>query len=507
MLGLTPADVALHKAQPAARPDQGRAARPIPAILEGTFYPDEGLVLLSSRQDAGARRPDHAPARHQVPHAPAARRRHDPADRREASGNAVLRAAAGYQRLPPHPPARDARRGGGRLPPCSTTPSPASVAVCIERLDGLLTELKSRYSLRGGNSVLEQLDEMRAVLAAKPIETVLAEGLHEYLALAADPAERPGGGARAVVLRPRRGPGAGAERRLTPQARQDRGDSGRGAADEGAADEGRSPAARTGGGRAADVGHRGENGPPGPFLPVRADALPLPVGADRAQAVHPRMTGPDAASLNSILSQAGFRRSHGRGLPAGPARAANACVPVRIPVDRFRPNRSMRRILAANAELENRWNGPPRATPEQYSLFGCPLPAPPPRRKATWRGWARADYAAMVEDGAAAASIWEFPPRRAGRTGRARSRPPCWPTGSTTASSAVLQLLRSPKLERRSPGTFMILGHGGGGAAAGPSLCLSGLLDRRQPGKMAYKARFRPLEALVDGGLAGSRTA
>jgi hypothetical protein len=44
-----------------------------------------------------------------------------------------------------------------------------------------LTELKSRYALRGGNDVAEGLDQLRAILGARSIEEVIAGGLHEFI--------------------------------------------------------------------------------------------------------------------------------------------------------------------------------------------------------------------------------------------------------------------------------------------------------------------------------------
>lgn len=178
MLGLTPTDVALHRLSPLlAQIKEGCQAHT--GILEGTFYRDEGWYFYQAgkmleRADQTTRLLDIKYHTLQ-PRGDGMTRLID-----ESQWNAVLRAAAGYhafRRI--HPRGMRVEAVAGFL--LFNDSFPRSVAVCIERLDGLLTELKSRYSLRGGNSVLEQLDEMRAVLAAKPIETVLAEGLHEYL--------------------------------------------------------------------------------------------------------------------------------------------------------------------------------------------------------------------------------------------------------------------------------------------------------------------------------------
>jgi uncharacterized alpha-E superfamily protein len=58
---------------------------------------------------------------------------------------------------------------------------PRSVHLCLREVQTALTELKSRYALRGGNDVAEGLDQLRAILAARTIEQVIAGGLHEFI--------------------------------------------------------------------------------------------------------------------------------------------------------------------------------------------------------------------------------------------------------------------------------------------------------------------------------------
>ncbi len=94
--------------------------------------------------------------------------------------NALLRSAAGYHAF-------------RRVYPRGMTPQavagfllfdqgfPRSVSVCVRTVNRFLTELKSRYHLRGGDPALEVLDEILAVLISKPIDGVLADGLHQYL--------------------------------------------------------------------------------------------------------------------------------------------------------------------------------------------------------------------------------------------------------------------------------------------------------------------------------------
>ena len=58
---------------------------------------------------------------------------------------------------------------------------PRSVHLCLREVQSALTELKSRYALRGGNDVAEGLDQLRAILGARSIEQVIAGGLHEFI--------------------------------------------------------------------------------------------------------------------------------------------------------------------------------------------------------------------------------------------------------------------------------------------------------------------------------------
>src|SRR4051794_10020165 len=96
--------------------------------------------------------------------------------------------------------------------------------------------------------------------------------------------------------------------------------------------------------------------------------LPCPyVGGRTERKVVTEITGPEAESLHDRLSRAGFRRSHNIAYaPVCPS--CQACVPIRIPVALFQPDRSLRRILRYNAAVEA-YDVPARATAEQFHLF------------------------------------------------------------------------------------------------------------------------------------------
>lgn len=92
----------------------------------------------------------------------------------------VLRAAAGYHAFrrvaPPGFTPRDVVRFL-----LTDTSFPRSVLLCIGQLEWHLSQLRSRYGLRGTVAALERIEELRAALLARPMERVIVEGLHEFL--------------------------------------------------------------------------------------------------------------------------------------------------------------------------------------------------------------------------------------------------------------------------------------------------------------------------------------
>ncbi|MCV6590445.1 MAG: arginyltransferase [Marinobacterium sp.] len=74
-----------------------------------------------------------------------------------------------------------------------------------------------------------------------------------------------------------------------------------------------------------------------------------------------------AKDTYSELSDLGFRRS-GRHVYRPHCDQCQACISVRIPVERFRPSKSQKRLLARNRDLKVRAT-PPQLTPEYYQLY------------------------------------------------------------------------------------------------------------------------------------------
>jgi arginine-tRNA-protein transferase len=198
--------------------------------------------------------------------------------------------------------------------------------------------------------------------------------------------------------------------------------------------------------------------------------------------------GAAAAAHYDLLSEAGFRRSLGFAYrPACPG--CNACVPVRIPVASFVATKAWRRVLARNADLVALCR-PARATIEQFELFAKYQQGRHGDGEMAQMDFA--DYRTMVEIGAHGSLIIEFRDR----------------DGRLIAASLVDRLSRGfsavysffdPALPERSLGSYAILWmveearrHGLAHVYLGYWIAASR--------KMAYKARFRPLEALTRDG-------
>jgi arginine-tRNA-protein transferase len=215
---------------------------------------------------------------------------------------------------------------------------------------------------------------------------------------------------------------------------------------------------------------------PCPYLPGRTE-----------RKVVTEITGPDAEPLHDRLSRAGFRRSHNIAYaPVCPG--CNACVPIRIPVARFTPDRSLRRVLKANLGVEGT-DVPARATAEQYQLFqSYQLARHGDGDMATMSFY---DYRAMVEDTPIETFMVEF------RDPDDRLVGACLTDRLGDGLSAVYSYFL-PEMERRSLGSFTILWLIERARAMGlPHVYLGYWV--RESRKMAYKVRFQPSEILVGG--------
>lgn len=185
-----------------------------------------------------------------------------------------------------------------------------------------------------------------------------------------------------------------------------------------------------------------------------------------------------------LLTEAGFRRSQGfLYKPVCPG--CRACVPVRIVVDGFVPSRNLRRVLKRNADLS--WSEvAARSTDEQFALFQRYL-----RHRHRDGGMVRMDrdaYREMVEVAPRSTRLVEF------RDGEGELVGVSLTDRLRSGLSGVYKFF-APELEPRSLGTFVILWHIERARELGLPFVYLGYWIA-QSRKMAYKARFAPLERL-----------
>jgi arginine-tRNA-protein transferase len=200
------------------------------------------------------------------------------------------------------------------------------------------------------------------------------------------------------------------------------------------------------------------------------------------------LTGDDPDGLHDRLLRAGFRRAQGFAYRPGCA-GCRACTPVRIPVAQFVFRRPWRRILRDNADLVARARGPV-ATQEQYALFHHYVTsrhAAGGMAEMTW-----AEFRAMIADSPVDTEVieWRRPDSRlvaASLTDRCLS-----------GFSGVYKFF-DPAEARRSLGSLIILWHVQRAAELGLPYVYLGYWIAGSP-KMAYKARFQPLEQLTPSG-------
>ncbi|WP_426957661.1 arginyltransferase [Muricoccus radiodurans] len=216
--------------------------------------------------------------------------------------------------------------------------------------------------------------------------------------------------------------------------------------------------------------------------------LPCPYLAGRTERkIVTELSGPEGEALHDRLSRAGFRRSHNIAYaPVCPG--CQACVPIRIVVDAFQPNRTQRRILRANAGLTAH-EVPARATAEQFALFQRYQRARHGDGDMAAMGFY--DYRAMVEDTPITTVMIEFreaPDRLVGA---------CLTDWLGDGLSAVYSFF-DPDLAARSLGTHAILHLVERARALGLPFVYLGYWVP-ESAKMAYKASFQPSEILAHG--------
>jgi leucyl-tRNA---protein transferase len=217
----------------------------------------------------------------------------------------------------------------------------------------------------------------------------------------------------------------------------------------------------------------------------RTASLPCPYVPGRVERkLITELAGREALPFYNALSRAGFRRSHH--LAYRPAcRSCNACVPVRIAVGEFALSRSLKRIQKTNADLGMRVVRP-QATLEQFRLFVRYQRSR--HADSDMASMTFGDFRAMIEDSPVASRLIELRDQRGTLLGA------CLLDLLDDGLSAVYSFF-DPDEHRRSLGTYLVLKLiEAAWRHKLPYAYLGYWIAESR--KMAYKARFQPLEAL-----------
>ena len=223
---------------------------------------------------------------------------------------------------------------------------------------------------------------------------------------------------------------------------------------------------------------------PCPYLPGREE-----------RKVFAHLSLSDGPTVNDSLTQVGFRRS--QNIAYRPAcETCRACQSARAPVADYVFSRSERRALSRNTDLE-RHLVEAEATLEQFELLRRYLltrHANGGMAEMTWP-----DYVAMVEDTAVRTHLIEY-------RLRSQDRGPgdliaCVLVDMLADGLSLVYSFYDPTMVKRSLGSFIILDHI---LQAQLNALPYVYLGYWVPGseKMAYKARYSPLEILKPGGWA-----
>ena len=209
--------------------------------------------------------------------------------------------------------------------------------------------------------------------------------------------------------------------------------------------------------------------------------------------VFTHLVGNDARSLNTQLSQGGFRRS--QNIAYRPAcEGCAACVSVRVPVNTFDMTRSFRRNFKDNADV-SATVVKSRATSDHYALFRAYIDAR--HGSGGMADMTVLDFAAMVDDNFVDSRLVEY------RLGGSIDAP-----GRLIAAVLIdilgdgISMIYSfyePEEAHRGLGTFMILDNIARVRKLGLPYLYLGYWVRGSR-KMDYKSRFLPQERLTPDG-------
>lgn len=212
---------------------------------------------------------------------------------------------------------------------------------------------------------------------------------------------------------------------------------------------------------------------PCPYLPGREE-----------RNIAAELAGPDAQDIYDDAVRAGFRRSHDIVYrPACPG--CEACVPVRIDARVFRPHGTLARTSRRNAGLTVT-TGAPQAGSEHYALFTRYQAAR--HAGGGMDGMGRREFEGLMLSSPVSTFAAEFRDTHGALAGVMLA------DRVSDGLSAVYSFY-DPDRPRDGLGTYMVIWLTEHARTLGLDYLYLGYWIARSP-KMAYKARFRPLEAL-----------
>ncbi len=227
------------------------------------------------------------------------------------------------------------------------------------------------------------------------------------------------------------------------------------------------------------------------FLTAPSPCPYLPGRDERKVFAHLPMS--EGASVNDALTQVGFRRS--QNIAYRPAcESCDSCVSARIPVNDYVFSRSERRVLDRNDDLACHLVEA-EATLEQFELLKRYLGARHAEGGMADMSWL--DYVAMVEDTTVRTHVLEYRIKSEDRGPGDLAA--CVLVDALSDGLSLVYSFYDPPLAKRSLGSFVILDHVRQASRLGvPYVYLGYWVSGSE--KMAYKARFEPLEVLRPGG-------
>lgn len=213
--------------------------------------------------------------------------------------------------------------------------------------------------------------------------------------------------------------------------------------------------------------------------------LPCPYLPDRLERkIVTELSGPGAESLHEGLARAGFRRSHSIAYaPACPG--CRACVPVRVVVKDFKRQRTLARTWRENQDLLA-VKVPARASNEQFDLFTRYQQSRHTGSDMALMGFY--EYSAMVEDSPIDTFIVEF------RDNMGALQAVCLTDRTSDGLSAVYSFFET-RSKRQGLGNYIVLWLIAHARKLDLPYVYLGYWIA-DSAKMAYKARFQPMEAL-----------